>query len=68
MEEKDVVRLYETSRRLVREVSMLFRRYLCARVNWGSRLVCIRGAKGTGKTTLVLQHIRETFSPNDFSK
>ena len=65
MEEKDVLRLYETSRRLVREVPMSFRRSLCACVNWGSRLVCIRGAKGTGKTTLVLQHIRETFSPND---
>ena len=27
--------------------------------------VAVRGAKGTGKTTLVLQHIREEFSPND---
>ena len=50
MEEKDVVRLYETSRRIVREVPMAFRRYLYSHVNWGSRLVCIRGAKGTGKT------------------
>ena len=65
MEEKDVQRLYETSRRLVREVPMSFSRYLQAKVNWASRLVCIRGAKGTGKTTLVLQHMREAFSQDD---
>ena len=65
MEEKDVERLYETSRRLVREVSLAFKRHLYSQINWGSRLVCIRGAKGTGKTTLVLQHMRETFSPDD---
>ena len=61
MEEKDVLRLYETSRRLVRETSMAFHRYLLHAVNWGNRLICLRGAKGTGKTTLLLQHIRETF-------
>ncbi len=65
MEEKDVQRLYETSRRLVREVSMAFRRQLCSEINWNSRLVCIIGAKGTGKTTLVLQHIRDSFTSGD---
>ena len=65
MEEKDVQRLYETSRRLVREVSTAFRRQLYSEINWNSRLVCVRGAKGTGKTTLVLQHIRDTFPADD---
>ena len=65
MEEKDVQRLFETSRRLVREVTMTFRRQLYSEINWSSRLVCIRGAKGTGKTTLVLQHIRDTFPADD---
>ena len=65
MEEKDVQRLYETSRRLVCEVPLSFSRYLRSRINWSSRLVCIRGAKGTGKTTLVLQHMREAFSQDD---
>ena len=65
MEEKDVQRLYETSRRLAREVSMAFRRQLYSEINWNSRLVCIRGAKGTGKTTLVLQHMRDAFPSDD---
>ena len=65
MEERDVQRLYETSRRLIREVPMSFSRYLEAKVNWDSRLVCIRGAKGTGKTTLALQHMHEVFSQDD---
>ena len=65
MEENDVVRLYETSRRLVRDVPMSFRRSLGSCINWNNRLVCVRGAKGTGKTTLVLQHIHDAFFPND---
>ncbi|MGI6496962.1 MAG: ATP-binding protein [Kiritimatiellia bacterium] len=40
---------------------MTFRRYLCSRIDWNDRLICIKGPKGTGKTTLILQHIRETF-------
>ena len=65
MEEKDVLRLYETSRRLVHETPMAFHRQLLSVVNWGSRLICIKGAKGTGKTTLLLQHIREAFGDAD---
>ena len=65
MEEKDVLRLYETSRRLVHETSMAFHRQLLSVVNWGSRLICIKGAKGTGKTTLLLQHIRDAFGEVD---
>ncbi|MBQ6472423.1 MAG: ATP-binding protein [Victivallales bacterium] len=65
MEEKNVQRLYEISRRLVVDVPMSFRRYLQPKINWANRLVCIRGAKGTGKTTLLLQHLREALSQND---
>ena len=61
MEEKDVQRLVETSDRLVRGTHLSFKRQLYSSINWSNRLLCIKGAKGTGKTTLVLQHIRETF-------
>lgn len=40
---------------------MDFIRNLEAQINWKARLICIRGAKGTGKTTLMLQHIKKTF-------
>ena len=53
--------LLDSSARLVSSVSMKFRRYLQAKIDWNDRLICIKGPKGTGKTTLILQHIRETF-------
>ena len=30
-------------------------------INWNARLICIRGARGVGKTTLLLQHIKLMF-------
>ena len=33
-------------------------------INWNARLVCVRGPRGVGKTTLLLQHIKKTFSEN----
>ena len=33
-------------------------------INWTARLICIRGARGTGKTTMLLQHIKQTFADN----
>lgn len=61
MEENDMRLLLETSGRLIDEVSLDFRRYLFSRIEWGDRLICIKGPKGCGKTTLILQHIKETF-------
>ena len=59
MEDKDVQRLLEISDRLVRGTSLAFKRQLHSAINWDNRLLCIKGAKGTGKTTLVLQLIKE---------
>ena len=61
MEENDIRLLLETSSRLIEEVSLDFRRYLCPQIEWDDRLICIKGPKGCGKTTLILQHIKETF-------
>ncbi len=41
----------------------IFHRYLYDQINWDNRLIGIRGYRGVGKTTLVLQHIKEHF-PN----
>lgn len=38
-----------------------FRRYLIDKVEWRDNLIAIKGAKGTGKTTMLLQHIKESF-------
>lgn len=35
------------------------------RVNWDSRLLCIRGPKGVGKSTLILQRIKLNYAAGD---
>lgn len=47
--------------RLVAKTRLNFKRYLYPMINWENRLIVIKGAKGVGKTTLILQHIKETF-------
>ena len=42
------------------------KRYLYHQINWDARLICIRGARGTGKTTMILQYIKEHY--NNLSK
>ncbi len=41
-----------------------FERELERKINWNARLISIRGSRGTGKTTLFLQHIKKTFTNN----
>ena len=43
---------------------MRFERYLKSRIDWNKRLIAITGARGTGKTTLLLQHIKEEYGNN----
>ena len=61
MEDSDIKVLLDTSERLVSNVEMAHRRYLCPQIDWNDKLICIKGPKGTGKTTLMLQHMREVF-------
>ena len=42
-------------------VSLDFTRYLYEQINWDNRFIMIRGARGVGKTTMLLQHILRTF-------
>lgn len=50
--------LFETYKRLVESTDTAFIRYLHDEINWKSRLIAIMGARGVGKTTLLLQHIK----------
>ena len=52
--------------RTVSKVSLNFKRHLYKAINWDQRMIIITGARGTGKTTLVLQHYLETY--NDIKK
>ena len=61
MDLNEIEPILEASERLLGETSLSFRRSLYGQIDWNDRLICIKGPKGTGKTTLILQHIRETF-------
>lgn len=41
----------------IQSVDTKFKRYLYSRINWDARLIGIKGARGVGKTTLLLQRI-----------
>ena len=62
MEETSLSGLYRTSSRLVAQVTTTFHRYLYERVKWSNRLTAIKGARGVGKTTMMLQCIKERFA------
>ncbi len=44
--------------------SSIFSRYLLDLIDWKSRLIGIKGARGAGKTTLVLQHLAAHPAPS----
>ena len=46
---------------LLKGVNLSFQRYLSRQVKWDRRLIGLFGAKGVGKTTLLLQHIKSTY-------
>lgn len=48
------------NRRLV-ETNCDYLRYLYSQIEWNERLIGIKGARGVGKTTMLLQHIKLTF-------
>lgn len=61
MTAEEIEPIFRTSNRLIRETDCGFHRYLSKEIDWNEPLVCIMGARGAGKTTLMLQHIKETF-------
>jgi hypothetical protein len=57
-----LVRIYL---RLLQETDASTFRYLYPNIDWNERCIAIVGAKGVGKTTLLLQHIKTTFAKKD---
>ena len=51
-------KLFEYSKRLISDVDTTFIRYLYGQINWENKLLGIVGPRGVGKTTLVLQYIK----------
>lgn len=53
--------LFATFYQLKERTSLEFVRYLYHEIRWNNRLIAITGARGTGKTTLMLQYIKEHY-------
>ena len=48
--------LFYIHRKTVEDVPLKFSRYLYGEIDWNSPCLCITGYRGTGKTTMLLQH------------
>lgn len=57
--------LYNNYHRKIVKVSLKFKRYLYNNIHWNSRIIGIKGARGVGKTTMLLQHIVENYQDID---
>ena len=53
--------LFDFFYRELRKTDLRFQRYLINDIDWEGRLLAITGARGTGKTTMILQHIKQAF-------
>ena len=60
-----LIRIFK--RRLL-STPMSFFRYLYPQIEWEDGLIGIKGPKGCGKTTLLMQHIRESFKGKDLDR
>jgi len=58
-------KLFEQSKKLVKETVSSFSRYIYTEMNWKNRMIGLTGPRGVGKTTLVLQHIKRNLNPSE---
>lgn len=56
---------FRTHTYLVEHTNALVRRNLMDEVNWDDRLIGIKGTRGVGKTTFLLQYAKERFGSTD---
>ena len=56
---------FRTHQYLVEHTEAPVRRALMDEINWKSRLIGIKGSRGVGKTTFLLQYARENYAPKD---
>ncbi len=65
MEYTEIQPLLNIYHRKLAATTLGFKRYLYDKINWDVPLIGIKGARGVGKTTMLLQHIKETFANPD---
>ena len=55
-------RLKQISESRLQRVPTEFTRFLIDEIHWGDRMIGISGARGSGKTTLILQHMKSSLT------
>ena len=64
---EDIERVYRISAEKIAHTSLSLKRYSFDGIDWTSRLIGLKGARGVGKTTLLLQKILESGEERDTS-
>jgi hypothetical protein len=57
-------KLFAKSERIIQATSLTLERYLSDEVDWNERLIGLRGARGTGKSTIMLQYLKKQGQKN----
>ena len=65
MELSDIRPIVEFYHSKLSQVSLDFKRYLYPQINWDSSVIGIMGERGVGKTTMLLQRIKEKYTNPD---
>ena len=52
---------YDEQQRLLNNIKLIHKRYLYDKILWDERSILITGQRGVGKTTMMLQHLKEHF-------
>ena len=65
MELVELQPIFDNYHRKLAKIDLRFKRYLYSQINWKARLIGIKGPRGVGKTTMLLQHILENYEDVD---
>jgi len=58
-------KLIEIHELIVSKKHKHIKRYLFEKINWNAQAICIAGSRGTGKTTMIIQHYHETYGTSE---
>ena len=61
----ELQQIFEEQNRLLKRISLEKKRYLYEKIDWNLKSIGILGQRGLGKTTMMLQYIKEHYTRSD---